>query len=346
VSTVRDYDANPFVPEQADLDRLAVHVDPSGGWIDINGPCPRCTHFVHFVIPEREFSPYAGGDGSPKAAVASEPNLEDAALDVQLWQQPHEHAAPHHRKPRHDDRTIVLQCNCATTHLDAHSHKRVDGGCGAWFSVTLPHAKHPKLYRGPAFSLYEENNALERGALAENELARVRNAAGGWTTGLAGLVALIPTLVVVKGTDTVDKLARSDAIVVGVLVAAGAVSAIAATLLALRAANGPLTTWRMTSDDLRPFREEEVDKTIACLRAARWTTVFAAAALAAAIAYAWAAPTAPPPAYVSLTLSNGTSVCGTPAGADSASARVQTANGETIAYSLADVKSATFVPSC
>ncbi len=344
MSTAKDYDTNPIVPEQVDLDELVVDVEVSAGWIDISGRCPRCKDFVHFVIPEREFSPDAGG-GGPAPAAAS----DSKSAGVTIAEVEHEHvlpvpAEPRVRKPQPGDRSMALQCNCATTHLDAHSQKPVGGGCGAWFSVTLPHTKHPHLYPGPALSLYEENNALARDKLAESQLARVRNAAAGWKTGLAALVALIPTLVVVKGADTVDKLARSDAIVVGVLIAVGAVSAVVATLLALRAANGPLSEWRITGDDLRPFREQEVDATISYLRSARQTTVLAAAALAAAIAYAWAAPTSKP--YISVELTGGAGYCGKLVSLDAKIAQVRTADGKTTPVPLADVKSTSFVSSC
>lgn len=346
MSTTLDYNTNPFVAEQGHLDNLVVHVDVSGGWIDISGACPRCDHFVHLVIPEREFSPDAAPAAPPAPTGASASGEMSYIEDVVVVT--HGHAVPPPaRKPHRGDRSIALQCNCATTHPDPHSHKPVGGGCGAWFSVTLPahsSTKHPHLYPGPKLSLYEERNAMARDALAENQLARVRNAAAGWKTGLAALVALIPTLVVVKGADTVDKLARSDAIVVGVLIAVGAVSAVVATLLALRAANGPLSEWRITGDDLRPFREQEVDATISYLRAARRTTIVAAAALAAAIAYAWAAPTIKP--YFSVDLTSGAGYCGTLVGLDAKVVQVRTADGITRAIPTSGVKSTSFVSSC
>ena len=349
MSTAIDYDTTPIVLERAHLDALEVTVDENSSVIDISGPCPRCTHFVHFVIPEREFSPDSGGGGATSAAAG--PASAGITIEAEEWvgaapPAPQAPPEPHARKPRRGDRSVALHCNCATTHSDQHSHKPGGGGCGAWFSVTLEdqHTKRPRLDPGPELSLYEEHNADARDTLAEGELVRLRAAAAGWKTGLAALVALIPTLVVVKGTDTVDKLARFDAIVVGMLIAVGAVSAVIAALLALRAANGPLSQWKMSSDDLRPFREHEVDQTIMYLRFARKTTVLAAASLAAAIAYAWAAPQPKP--GLSVSLANGTGFCGTLVGVNAGVMQIETKDGVTRAISTAHITSVTSVSSC
>jgi hypothetical protein len=297
--------------------------------IDITGRCPTCHDFVHYVIHLREFLPDPAETGAGGGTAKLHPFRAKAAL------------------PR--PQNVTLNCNCASSHRDG-THEAKSGGCGSWFNLgVLVDGVDVALSPGsPELSLYEEQNAQTRDRLAGTELDRVRAAAASWKTGLAALFALIPTLVVVKGTDAVDKLTGSDKIIVGGLIAFGAALAMTATMIALRAAYGPLKRSKVLGDDLTVPVMSEVQRTIFALQITRALTIVGSAALAAAIAYTWASSPAPvpTPAYFSVSLSNGTSVCGKLAGADPAAVRVQTANGETVAFSLADVKSTTFVASC
>lgn len=297
--------------------------------IDIRGTCPGCHHFVHYVLHLREFAPDTESDVASGTArgFAAQPSDEAAA------------------RPEPPSFRFALNCNCAETHESAGKDKV--SGCGAWFNVAVERDGEHALRPGsPSLSQYEMQNAQVRDQAASSELQRVRAAAASWKTGLAALFVLVPTLVVVKGTDTVDSLASTDKIVVGGLIAFGATLAVIATLIALRAAYGPLRRLKIVGDDNTIPVVTEVEKTVFALQATRVLTVVASAALATAIGYAWATPKAPALAYFSVSLSNGTSVCGKLAGGDPAAVRVQTADGETIAYSLADVKSSTFVASC
>jgi len=335
VSTLRYLNA-PFslTPDALRKLHAKTHLGPDGQvqTLEIDGFCPRCQHAVHYYLNQRAFGLVATDGGGGGAGLA---DREEILITLPVGAEAQEAVRA--------GCTFALHCNCA------ESHPKGKGGCGAWLSLGATweaDGSRPELTAGPALSLLEEHAAEARDKLADSELDRVRAAAGNWKTGLGALFALIPTLVVVKGTDTVDKLSSGDKTVVGVLIAVGTVLAVIATLLALRAAFGPLRRTATPGDDLTAARESEVDRTIGDLRLTRKLSVLGVAALAAAIAYAWAAPTAPAPAYFSVGLSNGASVCGTLAGADQAAVRVQTANGETIAFSLADVKSTTFVASC
>jgi hypothetical protein len=322
------------LPSDEALNALTAVVIPDRGSpqaIDISGPCPHCRHFVHYVIHLREFLP----EPVEAADVADAEWIHSYSVTA---------GAP-------SPRDITLNCNCASSHQGAQEAK--SGGCGAWFNVRAHVVgRDVTLVLGaPNLSLYEEQNAQTRDKLASTELDRVRAASGSWKTGLAALFALIPTLVVVKGTDTIDKLANSDKIIVGALIAFGAAAAMTATMIALRAAYGPLRRGKVLGDDLTVPAMSEVQKTIFALQVTRALTIVGSAALAAAIAYTWSSPTPTPaptttPAYFSVSLSSGASSCGKLVGADPAEVRVQTADGETIAFSLADVKSTSFVSSC
>lgn len=298
------YDPSPIALLATEVARLEVSLTDGADAFDIAGPCPRCSHFVHFCIHRREFGAQAESAG---------------------------------RKKRTD---VTLNCNCAHTHQDGKV------GCGAWFNVVLGGSRDTPLAPGSLdISLYEEQNAVARDKLAAGELARVRSAAASWKTGLAALFALIPTLVVVKGTDTVDKLADTDKIIVGGLIAFGAALAVTATLLALRAAYGPLRRSKMIPRHL-PRREHvsEVKKTIRILNVTRLLAVVASASLAAAIAYAWASPTSKP--YISVDLVGGSGYCGTLVGLDAKTVVVSTADGRTTSIPTGKVKSTAFVTSC
>src|SRR4051812_24574758 len=85
-------------------------------------------------------------------------------------------------------------------------------------------------------------------------LDSARRWAGAWRTGLAGLLALITTVSVVKGRDTITDLDRPYRYIVGMLLLSALVAAVAGALWAMRAAYGDaelvphdkdLSVWRV-----------------------------------------------------------------------------------------------------
>jgi len=322
-TTGQAYDSAPFLVGGDEVDRLSLSCsDPEV--LDIRGACPRCHHFVHFVIHRREFGPTADAPAQTGAGLAGFVRMKvlnkaEAVLP--------------------ETRQIALNCNCGETHKDGKA------GCGAWFNLGVT-GKPLRLVPGdPRLSLYEVQNAQTRDQLASTELDRVRSAAVSWKTGLAALFALIPTLVVVKGTDTVDKLSTSDKTIVGGLIAFGAALALLGTLVALRAAYGPLKRGKVLGDDATVPLMSEVQKTVFAIRMTRWITIVGSAAIAAAIGYTWAAPAVTPSSF-SVTLTDKRAFCGTLVTAGPEAVQVETSDGRTTSIPLARIAKTAFVSSC
>ena len=72
------YDPSPITVSATELERLTVTPDGKDV-LDVAGPCPRCSHYVHFRIHRREF----GAQGEAPASGV-----------------------------------VTLNCNCAHTHKD------------------------------------------------------------------------------------------------------------------------------------------------------------------------------------------------------------------------------------
>lgn len=342
MSTIKPYRGAVVRVSAAACAAFHVTPEPQQGAVerlDIRGRCPRCRHDVHYVIHEHGFGLEPAGGAT--MTIQSEENVESVRLDDTLRA---EAADLLRRASPPDERDVTLHCDCGESHEDGKD------GCGAWFSLHLawqPDAdgvQHVSVAQGPAISAYEEHAAEERDKLADTELERLRSAAGNWKNGLAALLALVPTLVVVKGTATADKLSNGDKAVVGILTAVGVLLAVVAALFALRAANGKLARAKLESDDLTADREVEADRTVAALRTTWSLTLAAVVVLAVAIGWAWQAPTSEP-ANFSVNLIDGSTVCGTLVGADSTAVRVKTPGGvEPIP--LSKVKSVEFASSC
>jgi len=322
-TTGQTYDSAPFIVGADEVARLMLS-SSDADVLDIRGACPRCHHFVHFVIHRREFGPTADVPAQAGAGLAA--FVRGSVLKKRAAALP-------------ETREITLNCNCGETHKDGKA------GCGAWFNLGVT-GKPLRLVPGdPRLSLYEVQNAETRDQLASTELERVRNAAASWKTGLAALFALIPTLVVVKGTDTVDKFSTSDKTIVGGLIAFGAALALLGTLVALRAAYGPLKRGKVFDDDPTVPLMSEVQKTVFAIRMTRWLTIVGSAALAAAIGYTWAAPAVTPSSF-SVTLTDKRAYCGTLVTADAKAVQIETSDGRTTSIPLARIAKSTFVSSC
>ena len=335
-----DFANEPYELKPPALDGLRASVEK--GMLCVEGSCPRCTHYIHYVI---ELQPYDGtppdpGGGGPaaKTAAPAKGMVESLGYVERL-----DYVEP--SKALANERRFAVQCKCGYAHQGDKAGK---GGCGAWLSLDAMWDEDgpAQLSAGPLLSLFEELAAEARDALAASELKRVQAAAANWKNGLAAIVALVPTLVVVKGTDTVDKLSGSDKRLVGILVVIGGVCAVVAALLALRGAYGPLARGKPTrSDDLTEPTANEVDVVISALRWTRGLTVVSVCALASAIGYAWAAPTATP-ANLSVTLSNKSAYCGTLVSSDTRSVELKLSDGRTEAIPLPRIAKTAFVSSC
>jgi hypothetical protein len=238
---------------------------------------------------------------------------------------------------------VVVVCDCGT------EHGKGQMGCGArWgLEATWSADSAPTIailspgHRPTGFDIQE---AEERDALGQTELARGRAAAGNWRTGLAALLVLVPTLVVVKGTDAVKDLSNDRRLAIGLLIATGSMIAIVAAIFAMRAAFGPLKRQDLDTKDPGAIRDHEVEITLTYLRVTRWMSIVATVALAAAIAVAWVAPSTSP-AFLKVTKATGDVMCGKYAGATTDAILVGIGEGAS-SIKLPDVKKVAWVTSC
>jgi hypothetical protein len=315
--------------------------DPS--LLVVTGKCPRCRHTIHREIAERVYD--ITGDGSTATATignsaittetitVSEQAIIDAIRDY----------IDRHPPPQTPEKELVLECNCG------HPHAVGKTGCGAIWSMHLDWDEAAitpvvaKLTPGAEVSEFEIDAERQRDALGRTELTRLRAAAGNWRTGLAALLTLLPTLVVVKGTDAVKDLSNGYKIVIGALTAFGAIAATWAAVLALRAAFGPLKRqqWR---NDPTAWQRDETDTTLSDLKWTRRLTLGSLILLGAAIGIAWGAPTSDP-AFFQVTQNDGHVVCGKYAGVDASTMTLKVKTSDEV-IPLSDVKTAAFVTSC
>jgi hypothetical protein len=340
------YRAGAFKATVKELADVEVTLKPSGAdpsLLSVSGKCPRCKHPIHREIPERVYE--VTGDGSTATATVGTSAVTTETITVGEPAIIHAIRDYVERHPRPDipEKELVLECDCGHTHADGKT------GCGAIWSMHLEWDEtkttpvDAKLTPGVDVTALEIDAERQRDALGRTELTRLRAAAGNWRTGLAALLALLPTLVVVKGNDAVKDLSNGYKLLIGVLTALGALAAIIAAVLALRAAFGPLKReqWRADMDALR---RDETDTTISDLKWTRKLTLASLLLLGAAIGIAWSAPSSDP-AFFEVTQKNGHVVCGKYGGVDLNAMKLKVKRtDETIL--LADVKKAAFVTSC
>lgn len=282
------------------------------------GACPRCTHGVSARVDLDVVLAADAAESIPKT-VESLPGLE----------------------------LFTIRCECDRAHSDEQDKE----GCGAaWnliavFDPNLDPAP-VRFLPGRAVSLEDRNEAELRRELSTTELKRVRAAADKWKTGLAALLTLIATVSVVKGRDSISALdIDTQHAIIGALGVALAL-AVVASLLALRAANGPLKRDSLVGKRLADVQGEEVTKSMLALRVARGLTVMAVVLLALAVGAAWWGEEPTPGKILVKRTSDSVTLCGTFKSADANELRVETATGVTTPVALGDVKSVSFRQKC
>lgn len=149
------------------------------------------------------------------------------------------------------------------------------------------------------------------------EPSRVRASAGKWQAGLAAVLALVTTVLVFRGPETLAGLDRTSTTLVVALTLAGVGASVAGLVLSLLAAHGlpvrqsnPSTAW-ILGWDARQARTS--------LRSLYWAIGFSLAGgalFAAAAAVSYLEPRSPGQ-VVWVELSNGTPACGPLVRADS-----------------------------
>lgn len=192
--------------------------------------------------------------------------------------------------------------------------------------------------RGPA----DVRLAEKLQELRETELERVRKTAENWRTGLAGLLALITTVSVVKGRDTIAELALLWKILVGVFLLLALISAAAGAYYALRGAYG----WpeRAPAAELREWTYQRSEDAVADLKSARNLTFATLALLVPAIAITWYGPT-DPPAFVKAAWADQT-VCGELIDSNQTELSIKRDEDVTRQVPLADMKTLSVVEKC
>ncbi|MGW0058613.1 hypothetical protein ACWDTT_01620 [Streptosporangium sandarakinum] len=148
------------------------------------------------------------------------------------------------------------------------------------------------------------------------QLDVARRQAESWRTGLAGLTALLGTVLVVKGRDNVSGLASPYRWAVVLLLGLAFAVLVGATMTALRAAYGvPSDRRLLTGEDLQEWTRQEVARVQAALTRAGRLTVAGVSLVALAVGLSWLSPSASPNPLISVEAGS-TRLCGTLVGTD------------------------------
>ena len=214
-------------------------------------------------------------------------------------------------------------------------------------SGTLPRTNERsielKLKPGPVATREQFERAQFVQQLRSTELDRVREAAKNWRTGLAGLLALITTVTVVKGKATLGDLDSNWQIIEAGLMLAALVAAGYGAYRSLRASFGMprLVSTRNANQDR--FEFQGTKRAISDLRWAIGLTYATLGFLAIAVGVSWFAPAAA--TNVRVTTAS-TQVCGVLIGMDQNIVTVRTSPGVAQRVSFQTVRTLEVVQSC
>jgi hypothetical protein len=142
------------------------------------------------------------------------------------------------------------------------------------------------------------------------ELASIRAAGEKWQAGLAALLGLVTTILVIKGRESGQELATGFRVAIGLCLLVALLTAIAASLAALRAAHG-LPRARAIADrsSVLMWDRQEAAKASRALLIAIVGTVSTLLLLAASVGLTWFAPATAQP-VVKVTQTDGATGCG------------------------------------
>ena len=190
----------------------------------------------------------------------------------------------------------------------------------------------PIVTPGPPGTAETRRRAEELRDLDRTQLDRIRATAEKWRNGLVVLTGLITTVGVVKGRDSLEDLSSSAQVVLGILMLLALVCAAVGALLAMLAAFGLPTLYRLTGDALEfsRIREEQTTQASRNLRLAVvfscLTLLFLASASAVNFYGPLAAASLPPMLQVS-TPQSGT-VCGELVSSSAGRVTIDTSTGQ------------------
>ncbi len=219
-------------------------------------------------------------------------------------------------------------------------------GTAATPAVAVPPAGRPRPVSAADREAFD--------ALANEALPAVRSMAAAWRTGLAALVTLVTTGIILKGRTDTTSLALPWRIAVTLAVGAGLALAILGLWHALAAEAGARARLH-TLDDIRAryasVQAYQVGQAAAAGRRLQTARVVVAAALGlllVGVLLTWWAPAAPasPPAYLKVTRP-GSTVCGTLDSADGGIVRLTIAGvHQPVAIPLADITNLAVTSTC
>jgi uncharacterized integral membrane protein len=282
--------------------------------IDVTGPCPRCEETTSQSFRVKELL------GVIEESVTRTP-------------------------PQPIDRPAAMTCACNSRHPKAQGKV----GCGAsWLVVLNWEPSHPNLVRIKAGTLSDadlkEEEAVQ--ALAKSELQRVRAAAEKYQAGLAGLFALIATVTVIKGQESIHDLDLWAQLLIGLLILSALAAAVTGALMAMRAAFGPLDMQPITGrpNELIDWQQVEVATAIDKVRSARRLTIASVALIGAAIVVTWLPKAAASSSIKVVTAAE--TICGSLKDGSQGKLAIQVAPGNVKNVSLTDVQSLSIVADC
>jgi hypothetical protein len=290
----------------------------------ITSPCPRCEHDTRDRNPIR---------------VLAGPSLADAPEDQEL----HRNATA--GQPLVDE-TFAVDCHCGME----HPGRKAGDGCGARWYLAISGGPPWEVGPGEAMDAPTEEDEAVASALVSTELERARKSADSWKTALAGLVTLVATFAILKGEDSIAKLAEPWPIV-GALVAAGALgAAVAAALFAARGAYGDpgeeIEVFRRgAATRVLDWQASEARRATSDIGTARGWTLVAVTALAVTIGITWFAPQRPP-AFVRVVPASGDPVCGKLKSLGQNGIVITDDDGRDQTTQLSEVRSASVLADC
>lgn len=199
---------------------------------------------------------------------------------------------------------------------------------------------------GPVGSAATRVRAEAVQALRATQLDRARQAADKWRTGLVGALALITAVSVIKGRETIEDLTPGYRLAVALSLLSALIIAVVGAHLGMRASFGSPNLQPLTGDpsELLDWEQSVSSQTVRDIHSAAACTYFVLAFLALGVGLTWFGPVSPP-AYVSVTSNDGSSICGS---LDSGNAKVIAvrSDGEEIKIPTREVKNLTIKKTC
>jgi hypothetical protein len=204
-----------------------------------------------------------------------------------------------------------------------------------------------KVSAGPVADAAMRERAHVVSEWRREELARVRASADQWRAGLAGLLGLLTTVLVVKGRSTIESIERPYQVAVALLLGLALVCAAAASTLAMFAAHG-LPRLRQTEEDAGAVLVSDRRLAQGAARAlwiAITGTLLTLTLLSASVAITWFAPLSESEPNVTVVLQDGTRACGQLVTADASRVILRSSSGP-VTVVTARLGSLAVTPSC